>query len=333
MDNRSSSRASSDSLAERSAAVKACAADLGFDACAVAAATAADPDDWLGRWLALGYHADMDWMARTKAVRQDVCAKLPGAKAVVVVARNYHWQRPEEGPGTGRVAAYAWGRDYHKVLRKPLRALAQSIEALEPGTRCYASVDTGPVLERTWAERAGLASIGKNGLALRRDLGSWFFLATVITTVELAADARKRDLCGTCRRCLDACPTSAIVEPGIVDSNRCISYHTIENRGDIPETLHPAHGNWVFGCDVCQEVCPWNRFARQTDADDFAPRPGHANPSVDGLLAMDEAIFNAEFAGSPLRRAKLGGIQRNARIAQANLALNPSQTPAAREDA
>jgi len=303
---------------ERALEVKADAEAQGFDACAIASVEGADPDNRLRRWLGLGYHADMDWMTRSAHIREDVREKVPGAKSVVVVARNYYGPRPDAEVGTGRVARYAWGRDYHRVLKKPLRRLAAQIDLLEEGARSYCSVDSGPVLERTWAERAGLAWIGKNSLALRRDMGSWFFLGTVITTVDLKPDTPEPDWCGTCRACIDACPTSAIVEDGVVDSRRCISYQTIENRGEVPEEVQAGHGDWVFGCDVCQEVCPWNRFAYQSSETDFLPRPGHANLDLTGLAAMDEPSFRKEFEGTPILRARFEGMQRNGRIVSRN---------------
>lgn len=305
-------------LAARGQQVVSQAKALGFDACGIAAAMEADPEDKLGRWLDHGFHATMGWMAHSKSVRQDVHAKVPGAQSVVVVIRNYHSPRPVSKENGGRVAAYAWGRDYHRVLRGPLRSLAHFIEGMEQGAQCYWSIDSGPVLERTWAERSGVAAIGKNSLALRRDLGSWFFLATIITTVELPPGEGAVDLCGTCTRCLEACPTSAIVEAGVVDARRCLSYHTIENRGEIPADLHEALGDWLFGCDVCQEVCPWNRFAKAAGDPAFAPIDGHAYIGLDEVARMDEAAFNAAFEGSPIRRAKHAGIQRNAAIVRAN---------------
>lgn len=302
----------------RAAAVKAQAAALGFDACGIAEAGPVDPEDHLGQWLDAGHHADMDWMAATKAIRQDPRLKMPGARSVVVLARNYYHPRPEAEPGTGKVARYAWGRDYHKVLRKPLIALARFLDTFGVETQSYVSVDSGPVMERAWAERAGVGWIGKNSLVLRRDIGSWFFLATIVTEVELAPDAPIQDHCGTCRACLDACPTDAFVAEGVVDARKCIAYQTIENRGDIPHALHGKMEGWLFGCDICQDVCPWNRFQQTTTEPDFAPRPGHANPTLDTLTQMDEATFNQHFAGTPIRRTKWQGIQRNASILKAN---------------
>ncbi len=307
-----------DAAADHAGSVKAQAQRLGFDACGIAAAGPADPADNLGRWLAQGYHADMAWMARSRAVRQDVRLKVPGAAAVVVVARNYFHPARDTGPGCGRVARYAWGRDYHRVLRRPLQALARHIEGLTQGVQAYCSIDSGPVMERTWAERAGVGWVGRNGLILRRDLGSWFLLGTVITTLPLTPDTPVEARCGTCTRCVDACPTAAIVEDGVVDANRCIAYHTIENRGDIPPAIERDMGDWVFGCDVCQEVCPWNRFARTTDEPDFAPRPGHDAPRLAALCTITDDDFAAAYAGTPLMRAKAAGMRRNAAIALDN---------------
>lgn len=299
-------------LPARARAVKERARSLGFDACGIASAKETDPKGNLGKWLDLGYHADMDWMARTREIREDVGLKVPDARSVVVVARNYYSPRPARGEGRGKVAAYAWGRDYHRVLAKPLRELGLWIEGLEVGAACYCSVDSGPVLERTWAERSGVGSVGKNGLSLRRDLGSWFFLATVITTVDLAPDRPAADICGSCTRCLEGCPTSAIVAPGVVDSRRCISYQTIENRGEIPAELGGNLGDWVFGCDICQELCPWNGSVGTTTEEGFLPREGQANPELGALVEMDEKAFNARFEGTPIRRAKHEGMRRNA---------------------
>lgn len=307
-----------ESLARRATRVKQQAAALGFDACGVAGIGHADREDKLGAWLCLGFHADMAWMARRKEIRQDPRLKLPGAQSVIVVARNYYHPRPEADSSVGRVAMYAWGRDYHKVLLKPLRALAACLDAMEPGASSYCCIDSGPVLERAWAARAGLGWVGKNSLVLRRELGSWFFLGVILSTVELEADEPVENLCGSCRACLDACPTQAIVQPGVVDSRLCISYHTIENRGVIPPTLQPAFGDWVFGCDICQEVCPWNRFAQPSSEAAFHPCEGQANPDLAELMAMDETAFNDRFAGTPIRRAKHAGMRRNAEIALAN---------------
>jgi len=299
--------------------IRAFAQSLGFDACGFASAgKPIDPARRFAAWISAGRHGGMSWLAETAATREDVSQKLPGVRTVVVLARNYYAPRPTAPSRAGRVARYAWGRDYHRVLRRPLITLARQIDSYGDGSKSYISIDTGPIMERAWAQRAGLASIGKNSLGLRRDIGSWFFLATVLTTIELDADPPAEDLCGTCTLCLDACPTQAIVEPYVVDARRCISYQTIENDAEVPKELAALHGDWVFGCDVCQEVCPWNRFAKESSAKSFHPRPGQANPLVTDLLELSDEEFHRRFAGSPLRRAKRAGMQRNARIAHAN---------------
>jgi epoxyqueuosine reductase len=300
---------------------------LGFDACGIGAATNVDPEDRLGVWLAQGFHAGMGWMAARKEMRQDVRLRLPGARSVVVVARNYFVGEAEEaarsiaststsGQGIrGKVARYAWGRDYHRVLRKPMEALSRAIRELEAGAQCYSSVDTGPVLERAWAARAGLGWIGKNSLVLHPELGSWFFLGVIATTAALEPDIPMESRCGHCTRCMDACPTRAIVEPGVVDARRCISYHTIENRGDVPEDLQAYFDSWVFGCDLCQEVCPWNRRVCESSEPGFHPIADHPAPDLLQWLEMGEAAFNEHFAGTAIRRATYAGMQRNLRIA------------------
>lgn len=299
--------------------IKARAAELQFDACGVAAAGPIDPEGRLSDWLHAGHHGSMAWMKRSHDVRIDVQQKLPGTKSVIVVARNYYAERPDEPTATGRVSRYAWGRDYHRALRKPLFTLTETLESLAPHAKTYCSIDSGPVMEKAWAARAGIGWLGKNTLILRRDLGSWFFLATILTTAELEPDDPSMDQCGGCTLCLDACPTNALIEPRVLDSNRCISYQTIENRGEIPQEIAGYHRDWVFGCDICQEVCPWNRSPEVTDEADFHPRAGHANPSLETLQQMDDPGFLEEFAGTPIMRAKRTGMIRNARIARENL--------------
>jgi epoxyqueuosine reductase len=305
-------------IPERAHAVKRRATELGFDACGIAATDPIDPQNRLGEWIDRGFHGTMDWMNRTRQLRQDVQRKLPGARSVIVVARNYYTNRPAAGRDTGRVSRYAWGRDYHRVLRKPLRALADVVDAMEPGAQSYGCIDSGPVTEKAWAVRAGIGWLGKNTLVLNDDLGSWFFLATILTTVELQPDTPVADQCGGCRLCLDACPTEALIEPRLLDATKCISYQTIENRGEVPEDIARDHDDWVFGCDVCQEVCPWNRTPPLTDESDFYPREGHANPDLEALENLNDQTFLQEFAGTPIMRAKLEGMKRNAAIARNN---------------
>lgn len=306
-----------------SVSVKAWARELGFDACRIAEAGPIDPGGRFSAWLARGYHADMAWLARNVAVRLDPRLRLAGARSVVVVARNYYRPLPAQPKGSGRVARYAHGRDYHAVLKKPLVALARRIDALMPGTKSYCCIDSGPVLERAWAARSGIGWIGKNSLVLNRDLGSWFFLGVIVTVIELSPDAPVPAACGTCTACLDACPTQAIVEAGIVDSRRCISYHTIENRGEIPRSMSKDFGDWVFGCDVCQEVCPWNRFTPTAELNDFRVRPEQAFPDLETLAALDDEGIRERYTGTPLLRAKPAGLRRNAAIALENALSKP----------
>ncbi len=299
-------------------AIRTQACTLGCDACAFAKAEHV-ANTTLEDWLSAGYHADMTWMEKHTALRKNPCLLLKNAQTVIVVAQNYYYERPPAPPHTGQVARYAWGQDYHKALRKRLRKLAQYIQMNAPEAQCRIAVDSAPLLERYWAQQAGLGWIGKNGLVLRKDIGSWFFLGIVLTTLVLPPDEPAASHCGTCTACIDACPTAAIVEPGVIDARRCIAYHTIENREAIPEELHGAMGNRLFGCDTCQEVCPWNRHRKESAEPAFAPRKGVANPSPDALLKMDESTFDIEFAGTPVRRAKHAGIQRNAAIVKDNL--------------
>jgi len=304
------------------------ATELDFDSCGFADAACTDQDGNLEKWLSQDFHANMEWIKKTQAIREDVSQKVPGARSVIVVTRNYYHPLPDtDQESTGRIARYAWGRDYHKVLIKPLRQLANYLNTLDDSVESYCSVDSGPVLERTWAERAGIGAIGKNSLVLRRDIGSWFFLGVIITTLKVTPDQPIGDLCGTCTACLDACPTQAIVEPFVVDSNKCISYQTIENRGEIPEQIHADMDNWVFGCDVCQDVCPWNRFAVPTDEPDFSPRSHMVHPPLDSLVAMDEETYNRVYEGTPVRRTKYSGFSRNSRIALANTKSNIGDEP------
>lgn len=301
------------------AEIKTQAELLGFDACGVAVAQNADPEDRFGTWLKRGFHAGMAWMERNPEERQDPRKRLPGARSVIVVARNYCAPQPDPLHGHGRVSRYAWGRDYHKVLLKPLRKLDSFLHETVPGSASFLSIDTGPVLERAWAARAGVGWVGKNGMVIREGLGSWFFLAIIVTTAELTPDPPAVDRCGECRMCMRACPTGAIVEPGIVDSGRCISYHTIENRGEVPPELAERFGNRVFGCDACQEACPWNRETEVTSETAFHAAENRAWLGLDEIQEMNEGGFLARFAGSCIMRAKLTGLQRNARIAKSNL--------------
>ena len=263
----------------------------------------------------------MRWMARDPGRRADPREVLPEAKTVISVALGYYQgEWAESNALRGKIARYAWGRDYHKRLRRRLYRLARAIRALDPAARFVWYVDTGPCLDRAWAERAGIGWIGKNTNVIAKGAGSWQFLGALITDLDLTADAPAANHCGTCARCIAACPTRAIVGPYELDARRCISYLTIEHDGAIPLELRPAIGTRIFGCDDCQEVCPWNRFATPTANPDFAPRPDQQTPELIPLLALDEAGFTERFQGTALRRAGRNRFVRNVAVALGNLA-------------
>jgi epoxyqueuosine reductase len=295
------------------------AREEGFDAVAVSDARELDRDAaTLAAWLGGSREAGMSWMAREPGKRSDPRLLLDGCRSVVSVAMNY-WQRETAQAAIGRVARYARGRDYHRVLGRKLERLSTWLAA-ESGGEVRRFVDTGPVLERAWAERSGIGWIGKNANLLLRDRGSWVLLGELLTTAELQADPGPHaDFCGSCTACIEGCPTDAIVEPGVVDSNLCISYWTIERRGSIPEAMRPGLDDWIFGCDVCQDVCPWNhKFAGPATNDPFEYRSDLAALDPVEILGMDEATFRARYSGTPLMRAKWEGMRRNACVVLGN---------------
>jgi epoxyqueuosine reductase len=281
----------------------------------------------LAGWLDRGMHAEMEWMARTARMRRDPRELLPGCRSIVVLAFSYGTETPPEPrPGEGRVARYAWGRDYHRVLGGRLKRLGSWLEATT-GCVTRSFVDTGPVLERGWAERAGIGWIGKNANLLHRGLGSWLLLGELLTAAELAPDPGPHaEHCGTCIACLDACPTAAIVAPGVIDSNRCISYWTIEHRGEVPPERRAGVGDWIFGCDVCQDVCPWNqRFAAPVQPEAVERRDDLPLLDAEEILGLDEGEFRARFSGTALMRAKWEGMRRNACLVIGNARAKRAQ--------
>jgi epoxyqueuosine reductase len=291
--------------------VKARALELGFDRVAIGPAGPPEHAAAFERWLEAGHAGTMDYLARTREDRVDPERLLAGCRSVVAVALSYGGGG-DDGDWAP-VARYARGRDYHDVMRPRLQALGRAIEeAAGSGVRTRASVDTSAVLERDLAAQAGLGWIGKNTNLLAPGLGSCFFIGIVLTTAEMDADERVADRCGTCTACLDACPTRAFVEPYVLDARRCISYLTIEHRGDIDEPLRPALTDWLFGCDVCQDVCPWNR--KTESAREAALAPGEPLGAIDALLALDEAGFRTRFRATALWRAKRSGVLRNAAL-------------------
>jgi len=310
------------SPAELFARFKERAAEECFDLVGVAASARLDRDARaLEAWLAEGMHASMLWMSRDPAKRGDPGELLPGCCSVVVLATNY---RPDEfgitpdGSG-GKVARYAWGRDYHKILGRGLKRLSVWLEE-ETGLPARSFVDTAPILERAWAERAGLGWIGKNANLISRELGSWLLVGEILTAAELEPDTGPhQEFCGTCTACIEACPTEAIVADGVVDARRCIAYWNIEHRGAVPAERRPGIGDWIFGCDVCQEVCPWNHRERPGAPDEpLERRADLAALDPERILAMDETEFRARYSGSSLMRARWDGMRRNACLVLGN---------------
>jgi epoxyqueuosine reductase len=282
-------------------------------------------DEAFARWRASGFAADMDYMKRRTDLHAHPSLLVPAARSVITLAINYYAEAPrfEHSNRYGRVARYAWGRDYHDVVRPRLEELAAGIEKIAGravGHRSF--VDSVPLLERAVAARAGVGFFGKNTNLLQPSKGSWFFLAEILIDLELRPEDRQMKIsCGTCHRCIDACPTSAFAGPYLLDSRRCISYLTIENRGAIPVELRAGVGEWIFGCDICQEVCPFNRFSSDTLWPELKPEAG-AGQSLDLVellsIANDE-LFRARFCGTPLTRPKRRGLLRNAAVVAANV--------------
>ena len=267
----------------------------------------------LRSWLALGYHADMAWMANPK--RQDVRSLMPEARSVICVALNYYTRdRHSEHPCDGKISRYGWGRDYHKVMGKKLKALSNWLQEQSNVVTRY-SVDTAPIQDKFWAQQAGIGWVAKNGNLITREYGSWVFLGEILTNLELEPDRPHTQHCGTCTRCIDACPTNAIAKPFMVDANRCIAYHTIENRAEeLPPQIASKLSGWVAGCDICQDVCPWNQsFAKETDIPEFQPYPSNIAPKLKDLAQIEETDWDRRFRASALRRIKPKMLRRNAR--------------------
>ncbi len=302
-------------------AVKTIAAALGFDDCRIAAVTGpAAHAAAYQEWIAAGEYGDMAYMAKAPSRRADPREVLPGVRAVVTVALNYH--RPAPPPrmddgARGRIARYAWGDDYHDVMDGKLRDLAGALTEMGGEQKLY--VDTGPVLERDWASAAGLGWNGKSTVQIHTQLGTWTFLGEILTTLELAPDAPSRDHCGHCTRCIVACPTAAITAPHHVDARRCISYLTIEHKGAIPEEFRRAIGDRIYGCDECLDVCPWNRFAKDSREAAFAARPFVAGWLLREFLALTDEGFRELFRWSPIRRIKRPAFLRNVCVALGNV--------------
>ncbi len=305
------------------AAVKAKAREVGFDLCGVAAATQHPKLARLETWIEEGRAGDMLYLRESLDERSDVRLMLPTAQSVISLGCIYNTGAPystETPEGRAAIARYAWGDDYHDVLKIRVRAILQWMaDTAGPGLEALSCIDNGPVQERVFAEAAGLGWIGKNTCVINPRLGSWFFLSAIVTNASLEADGPVADQCGSCTRCLAACPTGAIVEPYTVDATRCLSYLTIESRSEVPAPLRPFVQTQVFGCDICQDVCPWNRRAAVSDDPVWSARPGLQSPSLIALCLMTDAEWSQQLKGSAMRRAGVRRIRRTLALAAAHL--------------
>ena len=297
--------------------IKEQALRLGFDKVGIARAEPlAGERERLREWLGRGFHGEMRWLERDPDERTDPRTLLAGARAVVVVALNYYTPHTHrDDAATGKISRYSWGDDYHDVVGDKLRQLLAWVKEKWPPAEGKVCVDIQPVMDKAWAARAGLGWIGKHTNLITREYGSWVFLGELLLNLELEYDAGPaEDHCGSCTLCLDACPTQAITEPYVVDSNKCISYATIELRGErLPEEVAQNLDGWLYGCDVCQDVCPWNRFEQPTAEPRFEPREGMVNAPLSEILEMTHETYAERFRKSAIKRAKLSGLQRNAR--------------------
>src|SRR5215468_211190 len=326
---------------EISQTAKQAAAEAGFDLAGIASVREEDFPELtaFSKWIEAGHAGEMKYLEkRTESGelrRASLKNAAPWAKSVIVCALNYNVDEPNStqvhNASRGWISRYAWNqRDYHDLLLKRLEQVEAAIRShagkhqLQVETRCY--VDTGPVVERVYAKYAGIGWIAKNTCIINQKLGSWIFLGVILTSLELEPDLPAPDRCGSCTRCIDACPTDALIAPYQLNSNRCIAYLTIEKRGSIPEELREGMGRHVFGCDICQDVCPWNRKAPVSNAPEFQPREGLVNPALEWLAEMKAEEFREEFRASPIRRAKLNGVRRNSITAMGN-SWNPDFLP------
>ncbi len=266
----------------------------------------------LMQWLASGHHGEMRWMEREPEKRGDPRVLFPPARTVVSAAVNYY--TPHAHAEGGKISRYAWGDDYHDVVKGKLTALLDWIKTEEPSAEGKVCVDTAPIMDKAWAVRSGLGWIGKHSNVITPDHGSWVFLGEILLNLDLEFEVNPiADHCGSCTRCIDACPTSAIVEPYVVDSRKCISYATIELRDEVlPPKIADSLNGWLYGCDICQDVCPWNRFEKPTEENAFQPRNGETSLDPDRLSEMEHEEYVGRFRRSPMKRTKLSGLKRNA---------------------
>jgi len=307
------------------ATIKASARAIGFDVCGIASAAEHPELAFFADWLARGYAGDMAYLSRSAEARADIRRVLPGARTVIVTGTVYNTDRPysieRADPHQARISRYAWGEDYHRIIGERLdRLLTWMRDASDEPFEARAYVDTGPIQERVFAQHAGIGWIGKNTCVINPELGSWLFLGEIVCTLALELDTPAFDRCGTCALCIEACPTQAIRDAGVLDATRCISYLTIEHRGDIPEEWRTRIGSHVYGCDLCQDVCPWNGTSPRSSDPAWQPRPAWDGPTLDQLDAMPDLELQRSLKGSAMKRAKISGLRRNVRNACANAA-------------
>jgi epoxyqueuosine reductase len=311
--------------------IKQRAAELGFDNVGIVRAkTLEDEAVNLRDWLKRGFHGEMAWMAQEPEKRTDPTLFFPEAISIIVVALNYFTDHNHSDDGIrGKISRYAWGDDYHDVLREKLTDLLDWIRSENQTADGKICVDTAPFMDKAWAVRAGLGWLGKHTNLITKDLGSWVFVGSIILNIELDYDTDTvEDHCGTCTACIDACPTGAIVEPYVVDSRKCISYATIELRDDkLPDEIAANLNGWLYGCDICQDVCPWNRFESQTNESRFEPRNGETSLDLDQIQTMTHDDYVARFRRSAIKRTKLSGLNRNARTLQETTTGRKSTKP------
>ena len=296
--------------------IKESAKKVGFELVGIAKAEAMNEEfERYQEWIASNYHATMQYMERNLEKRQDIREILPGAESVIVVGLSYHTPyQHEQASGQGKLSRYAWGTDYHEILPVKMQEIVSVITSISPESQSKIYVDTGPIPEKQWARKAGIGWQGKNSNIISREIGSWFFLGIIITTLPLEYDKPIDDYCGTCTACLNACPTEAIIEPYKVDAGKCISYWTIEAKPQIEIPLNIAENmeNWIYGCDICQDICPWNRFSSETTINEFHPREQQTSFNLESIMEMNQEDFSSRFRKSPVKRTKLAGLQRNA---------------------
>ncbi len=296
--------------------IKEKALEIGFDKVGIAKAeTLVTEGEHLKEWLEMGYQGEMKWLEREPEKRSDPTILFPGAKSIVVLAMNYYTPHEhEEDNKKGKISRYAWGDDYHDVVKEKLRALFNWITEEIPEAKGKVCVDTAPIMDKVWAVRAGLGWMGKHSNIITKEFGSWFFIGEVLLDLELEYETELiEDHCGTCTACLDACPTSAIIEPFLVDSNACLSYATIELRSsELPSEITKNLEGWLYGCDICQDVCPWNRFEKPTNEQRFEPRPGNVTSDLEDIFSLTPEEYAARFRRSAIKRTKISGLKRNA---------------------